>query len=157
MDQHIPQTPSKVYSILPSTIAVTDYATGLRNQMAVFHWCSNCHKFVTTQTNQILLGCISHITLKMLMPAQIKPKLYELRCHQQFLFLSVVNVPVVYVYASTLCCFHSLSTQTLHKFYREHWQHGTLLGTFWQTDLWDRKYTFNSVAITKEFERVPES
>ena len=45
-------------------------------------------------------------------PSQINPKSFESRWNVLFLFLAQMDEPCVYLRAWTLCCFHSLNTQT---------------------------------------------
>ena len=73
-----------VYDILPSTSAVFSYAIGSRklsDNEHFFCWCSNSSKFVTNNSNSI--RHLFYVAM-LLMPAQIKPKLFELRRNLSF-------------------------------------------------------------------------
>ena len=102
-----------VYDILPSTTAVFSYTIGPRKLSAneqFVCWCSNSSKFVTNNSDYI--RHLFYVAM-LLMPAQIKPKLFETRWN---FFLPRMDASHVYVRAWVLGCFHSLiSTQTFQR------------------------------------------
>ena len=101
-----------VYDILPATTAIIGYPVGPRKLSAngqFFSWCSDGSKFVNTPTTHIISARVSLSYSRSCCVRQHKNNKNRSKNRNYFFFLPRADVPEVYVRASTLCCFHSLS------------------------------------------------